>query len=69
MVGPEAIKPQERLVHPAEFIAVDPANRLYIPHMFLVEIAHHAVDLAAQRREADAHRTAINARTLMVKIA
>ena len=65
-VVPEAVEPLQRAVHLLEFFGVDAADLLDRADMALVEPADHFGDRLALRRQADADRTAVDARALVV---
>lgn len=61
VIGPEPVEPQKRLIHPAEFVAIDTADRLDITDVLFIEITHHAMNFTPQRGEANPDRATIDA--------
>jgi hypothetical protein len=67
LIGPEALKPGERLIQFHEFIAADAADLLDGCHVLLVESGDNRVDFLSFRGEADSHRAAVDARAGMMQ--
>src|SRR5258705_12389952 len=67
LVGPEPLKPVQRLVQRRELIVRDAADLLHGLDVLLIERIDDAADFLALRGEADAHRAAIDARALMIE--
>src|SRR5215510_14160648 len=67
MIGPEPLEPVQRLVQRRELLVRDAADLLHGLDVLLVQRVDDLADLLALRGQADAHRTAINARALMIE--
>src|ERR1700735_587774 len=67
LVGPEPFEAMQRLVQRREFLVRDAADLLHRLDVLLVERIDDAADFLALRGQANADRTAIDARTLMVE--
>src|SRR5690348_3433591 len=67
LVGPEPLEAMQRLVQRRELLVRDAADLLHRLDVLLVERVDDAADFLALRRQADAHRAAINARALMIE--
>src|SRR6185312_13891125 len=65
-VVPEAIEALQRAVHLLEFIRVDAADLFDRADMALIEARHDFRHFGTLFRQADADRTAVDARALMV---
>src|SRR5947209_120485 len=69
LVGPEPLEPVQRLVERDEFVAIDAARLLHRAHVLLIERIDDVAHLAPLVGELDAHRAAVDARTLVVEVA
>src|SRR6185437_2719407 len=67
LVGPEPLKPMQRLIEGGEFFGVDSANLLNSAHVLLVERFDDIANFTALFGELDAHRAPVNARTLVIE--
>src|SRR3954463_9949085 len=67
LVGPEPLEPMQRLVQRRELLVRDAADLLHGLDVLLIERVDDLADFLALRGQADADRTAIDARTLMVE--
>src|ERR1700688_3455084 len=67
LVGPETLEPVQRLVQRRELLVRDAADLLHRLDVLLVQRVDDAADFLALRGQADAHRAAIDARTLMIE--
>src|ERR1700716_4175249 len=67
LVGPEPLEAMQRLVQRREFLVRDAADLLHGLDVLLIERIDDAADFLALRGQADADRTAIDARTLMIE--
>src|SRR5450759_80134 len=67
LVGPEPLEPVQRLVQGREFLVRDAADLLHGLDVLLVERVNDLADFLALGGEADADRTAIDARALMIE--
>src|SRR6266478_2956301 len=67
LVGPEPLEPVQRLVEGRELLVRDAADLFHGLDVLLVKRVDDAADFLALRGEANANRTAIDARTLMVE--
>src|ERR1700681_3259509 len=67
LVGPEPLEPVQRLVEGREFLVRDAADLFHGLDVLLIERVDDAADFLALRGEADADRTAIDARALMIE--
>src|SRR6185437_16070669 len=67
LIGPEALEPVQRLVERGELVGVDAAHLLNGAHVLLVERLDDVAHLATLVGQLDAHRTAVDARALMVE--
>ena len=67
LVGPEPLEPVQRLVQGREFLVRDAADLFHGLDVLLIERIDDAADFLALRGEADADRTAIDARALMIE--
>src|ERR1700761_3371763 len=67
LVGPEPLEAMQRLVQGREFLVRDAADLLHGLDVLLVERIDDAADFLALRGQANADRTTIDARTLMVE--
>src|ERR1700684_133401 len=67
LVGPEALEAMQRLVQRREFLVRDAADLFHGLDVLLIERIDDAADFLALRGQANANRTAIDARTLMVE--
>src|ERR1700760_2217525 len=67
LVGPEPLEAMQRLVQRRELLVRDAADLLDRLDVLLIERIDDAADLLALRREADADRAAIDARTLVIE--
>src|SRR6478736_756190 len=67
LVGPEPLKPVQRLVERRELLVRDAADLLHGLDVLLIERINDAADFLALRGEADADRAAIDARALMIE--
>src|ERR1700744_836915 len=67
LVGPEPLEAMQRLVQRRKFLVRDAADLFDGLDVLLVERIDDAADLLALRGQANANRTAIDARTLMVE--
>src|ERR1700743_2356450 len=67
LVGPEPLEALQRLVHSRRLLVRDATDLLHRLDVLLIERVDDAADLLALRRQANADRAAINARTLMIE--
>src|SRR3569623_2077476 len=67
LVGPEPLKAMQRLVQRRELIVRDAADLLHRLDVLLEQRIDDVADFLALLGQADANRTAINARTLMIE--
>src|SRR5579883_3533097 len=67
LVGPEALQPVQRLVEGRELVAVDAADLLHGAHVLLVELLDDIAHVDALVGQLDAHRTAVDARALVIE--
>src|SRR5882757_3013144 len=67
LVGPEPLEPVQRLVQGRELLVRDAADLLNGLDVLLIERIDDLADFLALRGQADADRTAIDARTLMIE--
>src|ERR1700733_133060 len=67
LVGPEPLEAMQRLVQRREFLVRDAADLLHGLDVLLIERIDDAADFLALRGQANADRTAIDARTLMIE--
>ena len=67
LVGPEALETMQRLVQRRELVVRDAADLLHRLDVLLIERVDDVADFLALRRQADADRAAIDARTLMIE--
>lgn len=67
LVGPEALEAVQRLVEGREFLVRDAADLLHRLHMLGIECLDDVADFLTLRGQADADRTTIDARTLVIE--
>src|SRR5262249_321858 len=67
LVGPEPLQPMQRLVESSELVGGDAAHLFDGADMLLIERLDGVADLPALLGQLDAHRTAVDARTLMIE--
>src|SRR5579871_7045479 len=67
LVGPEPFEAMQRLVQRRELLVRDAADLLDRPDVLLIKRIDDAADLLALRGQANADRTAIDARALMIE--
>src|SRR5690606_7007987 len=67
LIGPEPLKPVQRLVEARELVVGNTADLFHRLDVLLIERLDDAADLLSLRGETDANRTAIDARALMIE--
>ena len=67
LISPEPLKPMQRLVQGRELLGVDAADLRDGLHVLLVQTIDDVADFFAGIRQPDAHRTAVDARALMIE--
>src|ERR1700741_3958532 len=67
LIGPEPLEAVQRLVQRRELLVRDAADLLHGLDVLLVQRIDDLADLLALGGQADAHRTAVNARALMIE--
>src|SRR5439155_24820392 len=67
LIGPEALEPVQRLVQAGELVGRNPADLLDRAHVLPVEHAQRLAHARPLLGQLDAHRAAVDARTLVIE--